>query len=72
MSHLIRIIADEDACTFDIELVLAAVGRDFPIKHQDWHVTNYYIMHQQARWEQALGVQQTLRVHADFEGAIGM
>jgi hypothetical protein len=53
-SRLSRIKADEGARdptrTFEIELVLAAAGRDIPVKRADWHPINYYFMHKQARW----------------------
>jgi hypothetical protein len=56
-SRLIRIRADEGARertrTFEIELVLAATWRDILIKRADWHAINYYVMHQQARWDKA-------------------
>ncbi len=52
-SRLLRIRADEGAreCTrsFEIELVLAAAGRDIPVKWADWHAVIYYVMHKQAR-----------------------
>jgi hypothetical protein len=54
---LIWIKADEGARertrTYEIELVLAAAGRDIPIKRADWPAMNYYVMHQQARWGNA-------------------
>jgi hypothetical protein len=54
-SRLIRIRADEGARertkTYEIELVLAAAGRDIPIKRADWHALNYYVMPQQALWD---------------------
>jgi hypothetical protein len=56
-SPLIRIGAGEGARertrTFEIELVLAAAGRDIPLKRADRHAINYYVMHQQARWGNA-------------------
>ncbi len=56
-SRLIRIRADEGARerarTFEIALVLAAAGRDIPIKRADRHAINYYVMHKQARWDNA-------------------
>jgi hypothetical protein len=56
-SRLIRIWADEGARertrTFEIELVLAAAGRDIPINRADRHAIIYYVMHQQARWDNA-------------------
>ncbi len=56
-SRLIRMRADEGARerarTFEIELVLAAAGRDIPIKRADWHAINYYVMHQQTWWDNA-------------------
>ncbi len=49
----IRIRADEGARertrTFEVELVLAAAGRDIPIKRADRHPIDYYVMHKQAR-----------------------
>ncbi len=54
---LIRIRADEGARertrTFKIRLVLAAPGRDIPIKRADRHAIIYYVLHQQARWDNA-------------------
>jgi hypothetical protein len=54
---LIRIRADEVACelvrSFEIELVLAAAGRDIPVKRAEWHAIIYYVMHKQARWGNA-------------------
>jgi hypothetical protein len=56
-SRLIRIRADEGARertrSFEIELVLAAAGRDIPIKRADRHAIIYYVMHKQARWGNA-------------------
>jgi hypothetical protein len=56
-SRLIRIRADEGARertrTFEIELVLAAAGRDILIKRADRHAINYHVMHEQARWDNA-------------------
>jgi hypothetical protein len=56
-SRLIRIRADEGARErtrkFEIELVLAAMGRDIPIKRADRHAINYHVMHKQARWDNA-------------------
>ncbi len=56
-SRLIRIRADEGARgrtrKFEIRLVLAAVGRDIPIKRADGHAIIYFAMHQQARWGNA-------------------
>ncbi len=56
-SGLIRIRAEEGARehtrTLEIALVLAAAGRDIPIKRADWHAINYYFMHKQARWDNA-------------------
>jgi hypothetical protein len=56
-SRLIRIRADEGARertrSFEIELVLAAAGRDIPIKRADRHALIYYVMHKQARWGNA-------------------
>ncbi len=56
-SRLIRIRADKGARertrTFEIEHVLAAAWRDIPIKGADRHAINYYVMHQQARWDNA-------------------
>ncbi len=56
-SHLIRIRADEGARertrSFEIELVLAAAGCDISIKRADRHAIIYYVMHQQARWDNA-------------------
>ncbi len=53
-SRLIRIRAGEGAReltrTYEIELVLAAAGRDIPIKRADRHAIIHYAMHQQARW----------------------
>jgi hypothetical protein len=52
-SCLIRIRADEGARertrSFEIELVLAAAGRDIPIKRADRYAIIYYVMHMQAR-----------------------
>ncbi len=57
-SRLISITADEAARertrTFEIELVLGAAGRDIPIKRADRHAINYYVMHKQARWDNAV------------------
>jgi hypothetical protein len=39
--------------TFEIELVLAAAGRDIPIKRADRHAINYHIMHKQVPWDNA-------------------
>jgi hypothetical protein len=36
-----------------VELVLAAGRRDIPIKLADWHAIIYYVMHKQARWDNA-------------------
>jgi hypothetical protein len=56
-SSLISISADEEARertrTFEIRLVLAAAGRDIPIKRADRHAKIYYVMQQQARWVNA-------------------
>jgi hypothetical protein len=56
-SRLIRIRADEGARertrSFEIELVLAATGRDIQIKCVDWHAIIYYVMRKQARWGNA-------------------
>jgi hypothetical protein len=56
-SRFIGIRADEGARestrTFEIQLVLAVVGRDIPIKRTDLHAINYYVMHQQAPWDNA-------------------
>jgi hypothetical protein len=56
-SRLIRIRADEGprerTRTFEIELALAAAGRDIPMKRADRHSIIYYVMHQQARWVNA-------------------
>jgi hypothetical protein len=56
-SRLIRIRADEGAreCTrsFEIELVLAAAGRDIPITRAHRHAIIYYVMQKQARWDNA-------------------
>ncbi len=56
-SRLIRIRADEGARertrTFEIKLVLAATGRDIPIKRADRHAINYRVIHKQARWDNA-------------------
>jgi hypothetical protein len=57
-SRLIRIRADEGARertrSFKIELVLAATGRDIPIK-RDGHAKIYYVMNKQAWWGNADG-----------------
>jgi hypothetical protein len=45
--------ARERTRTFEIPLVLAAAGRDIPIKSADWHAINYYVMHKQAQWDNA-------------------
>jgi hypothetical protein len=54
-SRLIRIRADEGARkrtrTYEVELVLAAAGRDIPIKRAERHAINYYVMHQQTPWD---------------------
>jgi hypothetical protein len=56
-SRLIRIRAAEGACertkTFEIERVLAAAGRDIPMKRADRHAINCYVMHQEERWDNA-------------------
>ncbi len=56
-SDLRSIRADEGAreCTrtFEIRLVPAAAGRDIPIKRADRHAIIYYVMHQQAPWDNA-------------------
>jgi hypothetical protein len=56
-SRLIRIRADEGARdrtrSFEIELVLAATGRNIPIKRADRHAIIYYVMHKQAGWGNA-------------------
>jgi hypothetical protein len=53
-SCLIRIRAHEGARertrSFEIELVLAAAGRDIPMKRADRHAVIYYDMHKQTRW----------------------
>jgi hypothetical protein len=56
-SRLIRIRAYEGARertrSFEIELVLAAAGRDIPIKRADRHAMIYYVMRKQAQWGNA-------------------
>jgi hypothetical protein len=56
-SRLIRIRAAEGARErtrkFEIELVLAGAGRDITIKRADRHAIIYYVMHKQARWDNA-------------------
>jgi hypothetical protein len=49
-SRLIRIRADEGARE---PTRLAAAGCEIPIKRADWLALNYYVMHQQARWDNA-------------------